>query len=206
MQPFKAKVGVLMTAEIDYKPRCFGNGEGKSFYAAYHDDEWGVPVYEDRLLFEMLILEGAQAGLSWETILRKREGYRAAFHHFTPELVAQMTDDELEALRDNPTIIRNRLKIYAARKNAIAFLAIQREFGSFSDYIWRFVNGQPVMNEWQMMKDVPVTDKISDAISKDLKKRGMSFVGSTIIYAYMQAIGMVNDHSRECWCYHRDRN
>ena len=190
----------------DDKPRCFGNGADKGFYAAYHDDEWGVPVYDDRLLFEMLILEGAQAGLSWEVVLRKREGYQAAFHHFIPEKVAQMTDDELEALRDNPQIIRNRLKIYAARKNAIAFLAIQKEFGSFSSYLWGYVGGKPVMNDWQMMKDVPVTDKVSDAISKDLKKRGMSFVGSTIIYAYMQAVGLVNDHSRACWCYQRDRS
>ena len=194
-----------MTIITEDKPRCFGNGEGKGFYATYHDDEWGVPVYDDRLLFEMLILEGAQAGLSWETVLRKREGYRTAFHNFIPEKVAQMTDETLESLRDNPEIIRNRLKIYAARKNAIAFLSIQKEFGSFSAYLWGYVGGVPLMNEWQMMKDVPVTDKISDAISKDLKKRGMSFVGSTIIYAYMQAVGLVNDHSRECWCYHRDR-
>ena len=195
-----------MTVMADDKPRCFGNGEGKAFYAAYHDDEWGVPVYDDRLLFEMLILEGAQAGLSWETVLRKREGYRAAFHNFIPEKVAQMTDEALEGLRDNPDIIRNRLKIYAARKNAIAFLDIQKEFGSFSTYLWRYVGNQPIVNDWHNMKEMPVTDKHSDAISKDLKKRGMSFVGSTIIYAYMQAVGLVNDHSRECWCYHRDRN
>ena len=194
-----------MTTITDDKPRCFGNGEGKEFYATYHDDEWGVPVYDDRLLFEMLILEGAQAGLSWETVLRKREGYRAAFHNFIPEMVAQMTDEALEGLRDNPDIIRNRLKIYAARKNALAFLDIQREFGSFSAYLWGYVGGKPVMNDWQAMGDVPVTDNVSDAISKDLKKRGMSFVGSTIIYAYMQAVGLVNDHSRACWCYQRDR-
>ena len=190
----------------DGKERCFGNKAGQAFYAHYHDTEWGVPVRDDdRLLFEMLILEGVQAGLSWETVSRKREGYRTAFHNFIPEKVAQMTDETLEGLRDNPDIIRNRLKIYAARKNAIAFLSIQKEFGSFSAYLWGYVGGAPIMNEWQMMRDVPVTDKISDAISKDLKKRGMSFVGSTIIYAYMQAVGLVNDHSRECWCYNRDR-
>ena len=194
-----------MANGMDHKNRCFGNGEGKAFYAAYHDDEWGVPVYDDQLLFEMLILEGAQAGLSWETVLKKREGYRAAFHGFVPTKVAAMTDDELEALRNNPDIIRNRLKIYAARKNAIAFLAIQKEYGSFSAYLWGFVGGSPVINDWPNMQHVPVTDKVSDALSKDLKKRGMSFVGSTIIYAYMQAVGLVNDHSRDCWCYQRDR-
>lgn len=192
-------------SETDVKNRCFGNGEGKAFYAAYHDDEWGVPVYDDRLLFEMLILEGAQAGLSWETILRKREGYRAAFHAFAPEKVAAMTDDELETLRDNPEIIRNRLKIYATRKNASIFLDIQKEYGSFSAYLWAYVDGKPIINEWQTAAEIPVTNNISDALSLDLKKRGMSFVGSTIIYAYMQAIGMVNDHSQSCWCYDRDR-
>ena len=192
-------------SETDVKNRCFGNGEGKAFYAAYHDDEWGVPVYDDRLLFEMLILEGAQAGLSWETILRKREGYRAAFHAFAPEKVAAMKDDELEALRDNPEIIRNRLKIYATRKNASIFLDIQKEYGSFSAYLWAYVDGKPIINEWQTAAEIPVTNNISDALSRDLKKRGMSFVGSTIIYAYMQAIGMVNDHSQSCWCYDRDR-
>lgn len=192
-------------SETDVKNRCFGNGEGKAFYAAYHDDEWGVPVYDDRLLFEMLILEGAQAGLSWETILRKREGYRSAFHGFAPEKVAAMEDDELEALRDNPEIIRNRLKIYATRKNASIFLDIQKEYGSFSAYLWAYVDGKPIINEWQTAAEIPVTNNISDALSRDLKKRGMSFVGSTIIYAYMQAIGMVNDHSQSCWCYDRDR-
>ena len=194
-----------MTKSMDGKNRCFGNGEGKAFYAAYHDDEWGVPVYDDRLLFEMLILEGAQAGLSWETVLKKRDGYRKAFHGFVPAKVAAMTDDELERLRDNPDIIRNRLKIYAARKNAVVFLELQKEFGTFSRYLWGFVGSKPIINEWLEMQDVPVTDKVSDALSKDLKKRGMSFVGSTIIYAYMQAIGMVNDHCRACWCYERDR-
>lgn len=179
--------------------RCFGGAPGKEFYAEYHDKEWGVPVHEDRHLFEMLILEGAQAGLSWETILKRREGYRKAFHHFDPKKVAAMSDEELERLRQNPEIIRNRLKIYAARKNAKVFLEIQREFGSFDAYVWRFVEGKPICNQWNEFKEVPAKTPISDALSKDLKKRGMSFVGSTIIYAFMQAIGMVNDHTTECW-------
>lgn len=181
--------------------RCFGNKPGEEFYAKYHDEEWGVPVYNDTQLFEMLILEGAQAGLSWTTILKKREGYRAAFHQFDVACVANMSDDELEALREQPAIVRNRLKIYSARKNALAFIQIQQEFGSFSDYLWAYVNHQPITNHWDKFEQVPITTVISDAISKDLKKRGMSFVGSTIIYAYMQAIGMVNDHLRSCHCY-----
>lgn len=181
------------------KIRCFGSGPGKEFYADYHDHEWGIPVHDDRTLFEMLILEGAQAGLSWETILKRREGYRKAFHHFDPKKVASMSDDVLEALRENPEIIRNRLKIYAARTNAIVFLEIQKEFDSFDQYLWRFVDGKPIVNRRLSLKDVPVTTKESDLLAKDLKKRGMTFVGSTIIYAYMQAIGMVNDHIASCW-------
>ena len=190
---------------FDGKNRCFGNKPGQGFYASYHDEEWGVPVYDDRLLFEMLTLEGAQAGLSWETILRKRQGYRRAFHNFDIEAVIAMSDDALEALRQNEGIIRNRLKIYATRKNAIIFKQIQEEFDSFSAYLWRFVDGQPLINDWQSFDEVPVTTPISDAISKDLKKRGMSFVGSTIIYAYMQAVGLVDDHIQSCWCYPRNR-
>jgi DNA-3-methyladenine glycosylase I len=148
----------------------------------------------------MLILEGAQAGLSWETILKRREGYRKAFYHFDPFKVASMTDQELELLRQNEEIIRNRLKIYAARKNAQVFLKIQQEYGSFDRYLWAFVNGKPVINHWQSFKDIPPTTSESDALSKDLKKRGMTFVGSTIIYAYMQAVGLVNDHLVNCWC------
>lgn len=183
------------------KKRCFPQQPGKEFYADYHDNEWGIPVHDDHHLFEMLILEGAQAGLSWETILKRRSGYRHAFHNFNPIKVAAMQDNTLEALRHNPEIIRNRLKIYAARQNALVFLSIQQEFGSFDRYVWRFVNNKPIINHWQLFKDVPVTTVESDALSKDLKKRGMTFVGSTIIYAYMQAIGMVNDHSVECWRY-----
>jgi len=184
----------------DGKNRCFGHKAGQEFYGEYHDNEWGVPNYDDQHLFEMLILEGAQAGLSWETVLRKREGYRQAFHHFDLDKVIAMSDEELEALRENPDIIRNKLKIYSARKNAIAFRAIQQEFGSFSDYLWAYVDHTPIVNNWQAFEDVPVTTEISDALSKDLKKRGMSFVGSTIIYAYMQAVGLVDDHLADCWC------
>lgn len=183
----------------DGKTRCFGGQPGKEFYAEYHDEEWGVPVHDDRHLFEMLILEGAQAGLSWETILKRRKGYREAFHHFDPLKVASMSDEELEGLRQNGEIIRNRLKIYAARRNAQVFLNIQREFGSFDRYVWSFVNGKPIINRRRSLKDAPVRTKESDALSKDLKMRGMIFVGSTIIYAYMQAVGLVNDHARGCW-------
>jgi len=183
----------------DGKIRCFGCKPGQDLYAAYHDNEWGIPEYNDTKLFEMLILEGAQAGLSWETVLKKREGYRRAFHSFDPTRVAAMTDADLERLRDNPEIIRNRLKIYSARKNSLVFLALQREFGSFATYLWRYVDGKPILNAWQRFGDVPVRTAISDALAKDLKKRGMSFVGSTIMYAYMQAVGMVNDHLVGCW-------
>ena len=178
--------------------RCFGNGPGKEFYAEYHDHEWGVPVHDDRHLFEMLILEGAQAGLSWETILKRREGYRSAFHGFDPGKVAVMTDEALEQLRSDPGIIRNRLKIVAARQNAMIFLKIQEEFGSFDRYLWGFVNGKPIVNRFLSMKEIPTKTPISDALSKDLKRRGMTFVGSTIMYAYMQAVGLVNDHVVSC--------
>lgn len=184
----------------DGKKRCFGNTE---LYTEYHDNEWGIPSHSDRHLFEMLILEGAQAGLSWETILKRREGYRKAFHQFDPVKVAKMSDEELEALRQFPEIIRNRLKIYAARQNAEIFLKIQKEFGSFDAYLWGFVKGKTVVNKWKTFKEAPTRTEVSDALSKDLKKRGMSFVGSTIIYAYMQAIGMVNDHLEGCWCRER---
>lgn len=186
---------------VDGKTRCFGGELGKEFYGDYHDHEWGVPLHDDQRLFEMLILEGAQAGLSWETVLKKREGYRKAFHQFDPHKVARMTDEALEALRDNPEIIRNRLKIYAARKNAQAFLDIQKEYQTFDAYLWGFVNGKPVMNHRKSFDDVPATTAESNALSKDLKKRGMTFVGSTIIYAFMQAVGMVNDHTTGCWRY-----
>ncbi len=194
-------MGNAMKKCKDGKIRCFGCEQGQELYAAYHDDEWGVPEYNDNKLFEMLILEGAQAGLSWETVLKKREGYRQAFHLFDPGRVADMTDDELEGLRNNPEIIRNRLKIYSARKNGRVFLELQREFGSFAEYLWRYVDRKPVINAWKRFEDVPVKTAVSEALSKDLKKRGMSFVGSTIMYAYMQAVGMVNDHVTSCFRY-----
>ncbi len=184
---------------LDGKNRCFG--QGKPLYAKYHDLEWGIPVHDDCIHFEFLILEGAQAGLSWETILNKREGYRQSFHQFDINKVANMSDAELECLLDNPDIVRNRLKVFSARKNALAFINIQREFKSFDDYLWRYVGGKPIKNHWQSFKDVPVSTDISDALSKDLKKRGMTFVGSTIMYAYMQAVGLVDDHLVSCWCY-----
>jgi DNA-3-methyladenine glycosylase I len=196
MQSFQ--IGNRMTKE---KIRCGWVGEDKPHYEHYHDEEWGIPSHNDQHLFEMLILEGAQAGLNWETILKKRHGYRKAFHQFDPRKVAKMSDDELESLLQDEGIIRNRLKVFSARKNALVFLAIQKEFGSFNDYLWRFTNGAPIQNHWERLSDIPTSTAISDALSKDLKKRGMSFVGSTIIYAYMQAIGMVNDHITSCWRY-----
>lgn len=186
------------------RTRCAWAPKDKADYIDYHDHEWGVPVHDDNKHFEMLILEGAQAGLSWYTILKRREGYRNAFQNFDPAAVAKMTDDELEALLSNENIIRNRLKIFAARKNAIAFLKIQKEFGSFDSYIWRFVGGSPKINRPKNMQELPAKTSESDALSKDLKKRGMSFVGSTIIYAYMQATGLVNDHMKDCYLCPRD--
>lgn len=188
-----------MKISADGKKRCFGGELGKEFYAEYHDNEWGIPVHEDRKLFEMLILEGAQAGLSWETVLKKREGYREAFKDWDVRAVAEMTDEELEELRSFEGIIRNRLKIYSARKNARVFLEIVEEFGSFDKYLWEYVDGEPIINNWKTFEEVPVTTTVSDALSKDLKKRGMSFVGSTIVYAYMQAVGLVDDHLADCW-------
>ena len=183
----------------DGKCRCFGNEPGKEFYAAYHDNEWGRPVHDDIRLFEMLLLEGAQAGLSWETILRKREGYREAFHGFSPEAVAAMSDDELELVRRNPKVVRNRLKIYSARSNARSFVKIQEEFGSFDNYVWRFVDGKTKINDWSSIDQVPAVSPESDSLSKDLRRMGMKFVGPTIIYAFMQAVGMVDDHVAACW-------
>ena len=182
---------------IDNKIRCFGSNS--QIYANYHDSEWGKLTYDDKILFEFLILEGAQAGLNWETILKKREGYNRSFHGFDPVKVANMRDQELEDLRLDKSIIRNKLKIYSTRKNAQVFLDIQKEFGSFSKFLWNFVNNNPIVNNWKNIEDVPTTSIISDKISKELKFRGMSFVGSTIIYAYMQACGLVNDHMSDCW-------
>ena len=172
---------------------------GDELYERYHDEEWGVPVFDDHTLFEFLILEGAQAGLAWITVLRKREGYRKVFDNFNAEKIARYTDKKIEKILLNPAIIRNRLKVQAARTNAQCFLAVQEEFGSFSDYIWDFVDGEPIQNAWKTMKEVPATSPISDKLSKDLKKRGFKFVGSTIMYAHMQATGMVNDHLVSCF-------
>jgi DNA-3-methyladenine glycosylase I len=176
--------------------------EGVSLeYIEYHDKEWGVPVYDDRTQFEFLILEGAQAGLSWSTILNKREGYRKAFADFDPVKVARFTDKRIEQLLQDPAIVRNRLKVQSAVSNAKAFLKLQKEFGSFSDYIWGFLDGKPIQNKFRQDSDVPATSPESDALSKDLKKRGFKFVGSTIMYAHMQATGMVNDHISGCFRY-----
>ena len=166
---------------------------------AYHDEEWGVPVHDDVVLFEFITLEGAQAGLSWETILRKRDAYRHAFAGFDPAKVARFTPARVEKLMQDPGIVRNRLKIDSTISNASAFLAVQREFGSFDEYVWRFVGGTPIVNRRRSMKDVPVKTPASDALSKDLLKRGFRFVGSTICYAFMQAVGLVDDHTDDCF-------
>jgi DNA-3-methyladenine glycosylase I len=170
-------------------------------YIAYHDTEWGVPVHDDRVHFEFLILEGAQAGLSWSTILKKREGYRKAFADFDPVKVARFTEAKLEKILLDPGIVRNRLKVYAAVNNAKRFLEVQKEFGSFDSYIWSFVNNKPIVNKWKSLKEIAPTTKESDALSKDLIKRGFKFVGSTVIYAHMQACGLVNDHLVDCFRY-----
>ena len=183
------------------KIRCAWAGGGNPLMLEYHDREWGVPVHDDRRHFEFLLLEAAQAGLSWAIVLNKREGYRRAFSEFDPERVARYTKARVERLMADPSIVRNRLKIEAAVRNAKAFLAIQQEFGSFDAYCWRFVDGQPKRNRWKTMKEIPATSPESDAFSKDLKRRGLSFVGSTVVYAHMQAIGMVNDHLVGCFRY-----
>ncbi len=168
-------------------------------YVDYHDNEWGVPVHDDQKHFEFLILEGAQAGLSWSTILKKREGYRRLFHDFDVNMVASISDDERDQILTSPTIIRNKLKVNSAINNAQKFLEVQDEFGSFDNYIWGFVDGQVIHGYWKEMTQVPVTTTQSDALSKDLKKRGFKFVGSTIMYAHMQATGLVNDHTTDCY-------
>lgn len=182
------------------KRRCDWSGTDP-LYVKYHDREWGVPVHDDRRLFEMLILEGAQAGLSWLTILKKREAFREAFDRFDPSRVAEYDGRKIRELLRNPGIIRNRLKIQAAVQNAKAFLEVVDELGSFDRYIWRFVGGKPIQNRRARLKDIPARTEESDALSKDLKKRGFKFVGSTICYAFMQAVGMVNDHVVECFRY-----
>ncbi|MCA4896855.1 MAG: DNA-3-methyladenine glycosylase I [Cytophagales bacterium] len=178
-------------------PWCLGFDR----YITYHDEEWGVPVHDDKIHFEFLILEGAQAGLSWSTILKKREGYRKNFADFDPNKVARFSDKKLEKILLDPSIVRNRLKVFAAVTNAKQFLKVQEEFGSFDKYIWGFVGGKPIVNKRKTMKEVPATTPESDALSKDLIKRGFKFVGSTVIYAHMQACGLVNDHLVECHRY-----
>ncbi len=173
---------------------CLGN----ELYIAYHDNEWGQPLHDDRRLFEMLVLEGAQAGLSWLTILQKRAGYRRAFDGFDPQKVARYTEAEIAALLQDPGIVRNRLKVNAAVQNARAFLAVQEEFGSFDRYIWQFTGGQPVINQWKTVQEIPAFTQQSDFMSRDLVKRGFKFVGSTICYAFMLAVGIVNDHVVDC--------
>ena len=179
--------------------RCAWAGDTSADYIRYHDEEWGVPVWDDRTQFEFLILEGAQAGLSWSTILKKREGYRKNFANFDPARVARLTRKRIDKILQDPGIVRNKLKVNAAVTNAKAFLKVQKEFGSFCNYAWEFIGGTPIQNKHKKISDVPATSPESDAWSKDLKKRGFKFVGSTIIYAHMQATGMVNDHVTSCF-------
>jgi len=181
--------------------RCDWVSAGDLISERYHDEEWGVPVHDDRVLFEFLVLEGAQAGLNWSTILKKREGYRKAFADFDPLQVAAFSNKKCEQFLENPGIIRNRLKVFSAVKNAVVFLEIQQECGSFDAYLWGYVKGEPIQNHFEKLSEIPARTPLSEQISKDLKKRGMSFVGSTIIYAYLQAIGVVNDHTRDCFRY-----
>jgi DNA-3-methyladenine glycosylase I len=179
--------------------RCQWAQGGNALYLAYHDLEWGVAQHDDRILFEFLILEGAQAGLSWSTILNKREGYRRAFADFSPAVVARFGDREIEKCIGDASIVRNRAKIRSAVTNARNVLQLQEEFGSFDAYLWRFVDGEPVRNTWNGVTDVPASSRESDALSKDLKQRGFKFTGTTIMYAFMQAVGMVNDHTSDCY-------
>ena len=199
-------MALLMTKHLlpidDGKTRCGWVGN-KPHFIIYHDHEWGVPIHDDRKHFEMLLLEGAQAGLTWETILLRRAGYRRAFAAFDPKKVARFTARKKAVLLKNPGIIRNRLKIDSAVTNAQAFLSVQEEFGSFDRYVWQFVGGKPKVNRWTKMAQVPATSVVSDTLSKDLKKRGFRFVGSTIIYAYLQAVGLVGDHTADCFIHAR---
>ena len=181
------------------KKRCEWANLKNPLYVAYHDKEWGRPLKSDQKLFELLILEGAQAGLSWETILNRRENYRRVFQNFDVVKLSKLTDRQLNAILKDEGIIRNRLKVYAVRQNAQAFLAVQQELGSFSKYLWSFVGGQSLMNRWKKLSDLPATTAESETMSKDLKKRGFKFVGPTICYAFMQAAGLVNDHTLSCF-------
>lgn len=189
---------------MNRKKRCeWVTADG--IYREYHDQEWGIPVHDDRHLFEMLSLEGAQAGLSWITILKRRENYRKAFDNFDPLIVRAYDKDKIESLRQDEGIIRNQLKIRSVITNAEAFVKIQEDFGSFNNYVWQFVDGKPILNDWESHEEVPASTKESEALSKDLKKRGFKFVGPVICYAFMQAVGMVNDHTRDCYLYHGNK-
>ena len=188
----------MLATDNDMKKRCAWCGSDP-LYRAYHDDEWGVPVHDDRRLFAFLVLEGAQAGLSWLTILKKRENYRKAFHAFDCERIARYTDADVARLLADAGIVRNRLKIASAIQNARSVLAIQEAYGSLAAYLWRYVDGVPRQNAWGSMAEIPARTELSDAMSRDLKKRGCTFVGSTICYAFMQAVGMVNDHTTDCY-------
>ncbi|HET6173619.1 MAG TPA: DNA-3-methyladenine glycosylase I [Gaiellales bacterium] len=190
-----------MSAPQTDRVRCGWAAGGDPLYQAYHDEEWGVPLHDERGLFELLCLEGAQAGLAWITILRKRESYRSAFLGFAPERVAAMSDSELEERLTDPGIVRNRLKVFAARKNARAFLEVQAEHGSFDRYLWNWVDGEPVRNAWTERDQLPAKTPLSEGIGRDLKKRGFTFVGPTIVYAYLQATGVINDHVVSCFRY-----
>lgn len=186
------------------KKRCEWVTEDQ-IYKDYHDKEWGVPIHDDQHLFEMLSLEGAQAGLSWITILKRRENYQKAFDNFDPAIVRTYDEQKIEELRQDKGVIRNKLKIRSVVTNAEAFIKVQEEFGSFSDYLWQFIGGTPTLNDWPSHADVPASTKESELLSKDLRKRGFKFVGPVICYAFMQAVGMVNDHTRECYLYHENR-
>ncbi len=183
--------------------RCAWVGDSSADYKHYHDREWGVPVYDDKILFEFLILEGAQAGLSWSTILKKRAGYTKAFAGWNYRKVAKFDETTVQTLLQNPDIVRNQLKIRSTITNAQCFMEVQQEFGSFSNYLWNFVGGKPIKNKFKKMGDVPASTPLSDALSKDLKKRGFRFVGTTIMYAFMQAVGIVNDHTTDCFRYNQ---
>jgi len=187
----------------DNKTRCTWVEGGNDLYYDYHDNEWGVQVHDDRLLFEFLTLEAAQAGLSWATILNKREGYRKAFEGFDIEKVAKYSDNKIAQLLEDPQIVRNKLKVNATVINAGRILEMQKEFGSFDAYIWQFCDGETIQNKWKTLSEIPTKTAESDAMSKDLKKRGFKFIGTTICYAFMQATGMVNDHTVDCFCYNQ---
>ncbi len=187
----------MATKEKSRCPWCLKS----ELYMRYHDEEWGVPVHDDRKHFEFLILEGAQAGLSWSTILNKREGYRKAFADFDPHKVAKFSETRLQKILQDPGIVRNRLKVYSSVNNAKKFLEVQEEFKSFDNYIWSFVKNKPIVNKWKELGQIPPTSKVSDTLSKDLVKRGFKFVGSTVIYAHLQACGLINDHLVDCWRY-----